>query len=86
MSGFFIENFNPEYNSGWRDCHILESAGVFWEQSVENHSYSISLKLKPDKSGLFKGHIVPAVTHLSSDIGTSNILIQDLSAVKIYGW
>lgn len=68
------------------DSHILDSAGVFWEQSVENHPYLISLKLKPDKSGLFKGHIVPAVTHISSDIGTSNILIQDLSAVKIYGW
>lgn len=50
---------------------------------MENHPYSISLKLKPDESGLFKGHIVPAVTHLSSDIGTSNILLQDLSAVKI---
>lgn len=53
---------------------------------MENHPYSISLKLKPDKSGLFKGHIVPAVTHLSSDTGTSNILIRDLSVVKIYGW
>lgn len=52
---------------------------------MENHPYSISLKLKPDESGLFKGHIVPAVTHLSSDIGTSNILLQDLSAVKICG-
>lgn len=53
---------------------------------MENHPYSIYLKLKPDKSGLFKAHIVPAVTHISSGTGTSNILIQDLTAVKIYDW
>jgi len=33
---------------------MLERAGIFWEQSVENLPYSKSLNLKPVKCALFK--------------------------------
>lgn len=53
---------------------------------MENHLYSKSLKLKPDKCVLSEGRVAPVVTHISSDIGISSILVQDLSAVKIHSW
>lgn len=42
---------------------------------MENHLYSKSLKLKPDKCVLSEGRVAPVVTHISSDIEISRFIV-----------